>query len=94
MICFCYSFLAAEFKVLAVLMQPAPDDDVPALPADHRGVRVHPPRLQVGQVQDPHVSGQQVSIHTNILTVGLVKQKYKVTLVVKYFGWVDHGRHV
>ena len=51
--------------MLALALQPAPDDDVPALPADHRGVRVHPPRLQVGQVQDPHVRGQQVSIHTN-----------------------------
>ena len=48
---------------MALALQPAPDDDVPALPADHRGVRVHPPRLQVGQVQDPHVSGQQVSTH-------------------------------
>ena len=59
--------------MLALALQPAPDDDVPALPADHRGVRVHPPRLQVGQVQDPHVCGQQVS------TLGYLSSRFGET---------------
>ena len=42
-------------KAFSSLLQPAPDHDVPAVPADHSGVRVHPPGVQVGQIQDPHV---------------------------------------
>ena len=55
--CVCVVFGGRIQKRKLPCLQPAPDHDVPAVPADHSGVRVHPPGVQVGQIQDPHVGG-------------------------------------